>query len=157
LGNATSACCQHRSLALYTESLVSHPGKEQTRPSSSAFEGGGRCPGRVPFVTASLLPGDSPTGADRFARMGVAAREPLGGRVRAPREDRAHALRDLGRDVAAAALVAEHLLEPPLELGVAVARGALPEVHLDLHALHADELSVEIELDLPKHALAVSP
>jgi hypothetical protein len=76
--------------------------------------------------------------------------------VRPPREHRAHPLDDLRRDVVATALVAEHLLEPALELGMAMARGALPEVYLDLHALHADELSVEIELDLPEHALAVS-
>jgi hypothetical protein len=144
---------------LYTESFVSHPGKEQTRPSSSAFEGGGRCPGRVPFVTASLLLGDSPTGRDRFATRrgaeGVGRRS--GGRVRTFREPGAKALDDLGRDVVAPAFLAQHLLEPALELGVAVARGALPEMHLDLHALEADELTVEVELDLPEHALAVSP
>jgi hypothetical protein len=69
---------------------------------------------------------------------------------------RAQALDDLGRDLVAAALGAEHLLEPALELGVPVTGGALPEVHLDLHALHADELPVEVELDLPEHVRAVS-
>jgi hypothetical protein len=73
------------------------------------------------------------------------------------REPRAQALDHLGRDVVAAAFRAEHLLEPALEVGVALARGALPEMHLDLHAFHADELSVEVELDLAEHVLAVSP
>jgi hypothetical protein len=87
--------------------------------------------------------------------MGVAAREPLGGRVRAPREDRAHALRDLGRDVAAAALVAEHLLEPPWK-SACRARVAASEVSLDLDTLEPDQLTVEVEIDLSQDVLAVS-
>jgi hypothetical protein len=35
-------------------------------------------------------------------------------------------------------------------------RGAFPEVTLDLHALDAHELPVEIELDLAEHVLALS-
>ena len=63
---------------------------------------------------------------------------------------------ELGGHVVAAALGLEHLLQPTLELGVAVARGALPEVPLDLHALHARELTIEGELDLSEHVFAVS-
>jgi hypothetical protein len=66
-------------------------------------------------------------------------------------------LQELRRDVVAAALGAQHLLQPALKLGVTAARGALPEMPLDLHALDADELPVEVELDLAEHVLAVSP
>jgi hypothetical protein len=73
------------------------------------------------------------------------------------REHRADALHDLERHVVAAALRAKHLLEPALEFGVAVTGGAFPQVPLDLHALDANELPVEVELDLTQHVLAISP
>jgi hypothetical protein len=73
------------------------------------------------------------------------------------REHRAHALQELGRCVVAPALGAKHLLQPALELGVVVARGAAPQVSLDLDVLHPDQLTVEVELDLAKHVLALSP
>jgi hypothetical protein len=41
-----------------------------------------------------------------------------------------------------------------LELGVPAARGALPQVPLDLHALEPHELPVEVELDLAQRVLA---
>jgi hypothetical protein len=72
------------------------------------------------------------------------------------RDHRAHPLEDLDGDVVAAALGAEHLLQAALELGVAAAGGASPQVLLDLDALHADELTVEVELDLPEHVRALS-
>ena len=55
---------------------------------------------------------------------------------------------ELGGHVVATALRAQHLLQPALELGVAVAGRALSQVPLDLDALHAHELPVEVELDL---------
>lgn len=72
------------------------------------------------------------------------------------REHGAHPLQELDRDVVTPALRAHHLLQAALELGTAVARGAFPEVALDIHALHTDELSIEIELDLAEHVLAIS-
>ena len=74
-----------------------------------------------------------------------------------PGDRGADPLEQLGRDVVAAALRAQHLLQAALELGVAAARGAVPEMPLDLHALHANELTIEVELDLAEHVLAVSP
>jgi hypothetical protein len=62
----------------------------------------------------------------------------------------------LGRNLVAPALVAEHLLQPPLELGVPAAGGAFPQVPLDLHTLEADELPVEVELDLAQRVLAIN-
>jgi len=56
----------------------------------------------------------------------------------------------------APALRAEHLLQPALELGVAGAWVTALEVTLDLHALDAHELTVEVELDLTKDVLAIS-
>jgi len=69
---------------------------------------------------------------------------------------RPYALEELDGDVVAAALGPEHLLEPALELGVAAAGGALPQVTLDVDALQPHELTVEVELDLAEHVLAVS-
>jgi hypothetical protein len=60
------------------------------------------------------------------------------------------------RNRVAPALRAEHLLQPALELGVARAWVTALEVTLDLHALAAHELTVEVELDLTKDVLAVS-
>jgi len=76
-----------------------------------------------------------------------------------PRGDRdgADPLDERLGDVAASAFVAEHVLQTLLELGVAGARRALAEVPLDLHALHAHELTVEVELDLAQDVLAISP
>jgi hypothetical protein len=71
--------------------------------------------------------------------------------------DLADPLDERDGDLVAPALVPEHGLQPLLELGVARARGTLPEVPLDLHALDAHELPVEVELDLTEHVLAVSP
>jgi hypothetical protein len=71
--------------------------------------------------------------------------------------DRADPLDERLGDLAAPALVAEHVLQPLLELGVACARRTLAEVPLDLHALHAHELTVEVELDLAQDVLAISP
>jgi hypothetical protein len=56
----------------------------------------------------------------------------------------------------APAFRAEHLFQASLEVGVAGAGGAFPEVALDLHALDANELTVEVELDLSEHVLALS-
>jgi hypothetical protein len=100
-----------------------------------------------------LLPGYSLEGARRFATISCRG----GLRLRAGvRHHRAHSLDELRRDVVAPALGAEHLLQAPLEVGMAGARGAFPEVTLDLHALDAHELPVEIELDLAEHVLALS-
>jgi hypothetical protein len=66
------------------------------------------------------------------------------------------ALEQLRGHLVAPALGAEQLLQATLELGVTVARRARPEVALDLHAIDADELTVEVELDLAKHVLAFS-
>lgn len=84
---------------------------------------------------------------------------PLGSR-RMPvrrREHGPHPIEELGRRVVAAALGPEHLLQPALELGVIVAPGAIPQVSLDLGALDRDQLTIEVELDLTQHPLALSP
>jgi hypothetical protein len=80
-----------------------------------------------------------------------------GGRLRLDRrQERSHATQELGGHVVAPALRAHQLLQAALELGTAVAGGALPQVTLDLHALDAHELSVEEQLDLAEHVLAIS-
>jgi predicted HAD superfamily phosphohydrolase len=76
-------------------------------------------------------------------------------RVRGP-EHRADPLEQLGRDVVAAALGAEHVLQLALEVGVPRARIATTEMALDLDALEPNELTVEVELDLSEHVFAVS-
>jgi hypothetical protein len=82
-GNVASACCQHRSPALYRDSCVSHPGCEQMRPSlPPRLDGGGSLPGRVPFI-ARLLVEDSAHAGTGFA--GRRALSPQGTRARAPR------------------------------------------------------------------------
>jgi hypothetical protein len=53
-------------------------------------------------------------------------------------------------------LRAEQLLEPALELRVPRAWVTALEVTLDLHALDAHELTVEVELDLAEDVLAIS-
>jgi hypothetical protein len=63
---------------------------------------------------------------------------------------------ELGRDVVAPALRAEHLLQPALEIGMASAGMAATQMPLDLDALEPDELPVEVELDLSKDVFAVS-
>jgi hypothetical protein len=69
---------------------------------------------------------------------------------------RADPLDERVRGRVAPALRAEHLLQPALELGVARAWVTTLEVALDLHALDAHELTVEVELDLAEDVLAVS-
>jgi hypothetical protein len=69
-------------------------------------------------------------------------------------EQHADAFDELGGHLVAPAFVPEHLLEPTLELGMPVTGGALPQVALDLNALQAHELPVEVELDLPERVLA---
>jgi len=69
-------------------------------------------------------------------------------------EEHADAFDQLGRDLVAPAFVPEHLLEAALELGMPVTGGALPQVALDLHALQAHELPVQVELDLLQRVLA---
>ena len=71
-------------------------------------------------------------------------------------DDQADPLDQLRGDLVAPALVAQQLLEPALELGVAATGGTLPQVALDLHALEAHELPVEIELDLAQRVLAIN-
>jgi hypothetical protein len=91
------------------------------------------------------------------SRRGGEAPPSGGGRLRVDRrEEGSHALEELDRHVVASALRADELLQAPLELGTAVAGGALPQVTLDLHALDADELSIEEQLDLAEHVLAIS-
>jgi hypothetical protein len=70
--------------------------------------------------------------------------------------DRSDPLDERVRNRVASAFRAEHLLQPALELGVARAWVTALEVTLDLHALDAHELTVEVELDLAEDVLAVS-
>lgn len=90
---------------------------------------------------------DSTRARGRFARLRVR----VGGL-----EHRPDPLQQLGRDVVAAALGTEHLLQLPLEVGMACARVAASEVPLDLHAVEPDQLTVEVELDLSQDMLAIS-
>jgi hypothetical protein len=71
-------------------------------------------------------------------------------------EHRPDPLQQLGRNVVAAALGTEHLLQLPLKVGMARARVAASEVPLDLDALEPDQLTVEVELDLSQDVFAVS-
>jgi hypothetical protein len=73
-------------------------------------------------------------------------------------EHRADPLGELGRQghLVTSALRTEHLLQVPLEIGVTAARVAAAEMPLDLETDLADELSVEVELDLLQHVFAVS-
>jgi hypothetical protein len=69
-------------------------------------------------------------------------------------QEHTDAFDQLGRHLVAPAFVPEHLLEAALELGMPVTGGALPQVALDLHALQAHELPVQVELDLLECVLA---
>jgi hypothetical protein len=103
--------------------------------------------------------GSTGFGRSRAVRV-VADRTSGGGRLGASvhdHADRPDALDQLRRHLVTPTLRAEHLLQVSLEVGVAGTRGALPEVALDLHAIHAHELTVEVELDLAQDVLAVSP
>jgi hypothetical protein len=71
-------------------------------------------------------------------------------------DHRAEPLEEFGRDLVATTLGAEHLLELALEVGVTRARIARPKVLLDLDALNPHELTIEVQLDLSQHVLAVS-
>jgi hypothetical protein len=71
-------------------------------------------------------------------------------------EHRPNPVEQLGWHIAATALVAEHLLQLALEVGMPGARIAAAEVLLDLDALQPHELTVEVKLDLSKHVFAVS-
>jgi len=62
----------------------------------------------------------------------------------------------VGRDVPTTALRAEDLFQLPLEVGVPAARVAATQVSLDLDVQRTDELTVEVELDLPQHVLTLS-
>jgi hypothetical protein len=71
-------------------------------------------------------------------------------------EEQPDPLEQLRRDLAAPALGPEDLLQLELELGVSGARVAADEVLFDLRAQRTDELTVEVELDLLQHVLALS-
>jgi hypothetical protein len=71
-------------------------------------------------------------------------------------EQRPYPFQQVGRDVPATALRAEDLLQLPLEVGVPTAGVAATQVSLDLDVQRADELTVEVELDLLQHVLALS-
>ena len=160
-GNTTSACCQHRSRAVVDGELRLAP---RIRADAALLLDPGRC-GQVAGTRslghdADLLarlfadeardgsrrPGEIPGPRTGGRRVDVGPGDAASGSARA----------SSAGHLVASALGAQHLLQAPLELGVAAARGALPEVPLDLHALHADELTIEVELDLAEHVLAVS-
>jgi hypothetical protein len=67
---------------------------------------------------------------------------------------RADPFEHLDGHVVTPALDAEDFLQASLEVGVLVARRAIPQVPLDLDALDRRELTVEVELDLSQHVLA---
>ena len=71
-------------------------------------------------------------------------------------EQRPHPFQQVRRDVPTTALRAEDLLQLPLEVGVPAAGVAATQVSLDLDVQRADELTVEVELDLLQHVFAVS-
>jgi hypothetical protein len=71
-------------------------------------------------------------------------------------EDHAHPLQDVRRDLVAAALGPEHLLQASLEIRVPRARPARNEVLLDLQAHAALELAVEVELEAAQDLLAIN-
>jgi hypothetical protein len=71
-------------------------------------------------------------------------------------EQRPYPVQQVRRDVPTTALRAEDLLQLPLEVGVPAAGVAATQVSLDLDVQRADELTVEVELDLLQHVLALS-
>jgi hypothetical protein len=71
-------------------------------------------------------------------------------------EQRPEPVDELGRNLVAPALGPQELLQPPLERGVPAAGVATAQVPLDLEAHGSDELTVEVELDLLQHMIAVS-
>lgn len=80
----------------------------------------------------------------------------LRGVVVRPFEQDADALEQLRRYVAATALGPDHLFQLALEIRVAGAGAAAPEVVLDLHTRGTHELTIQVELDLLQHAFALS-
>jgi hypothetical protein len=71
-------------------------------------------------------------------------------------EQRPYPFQQVRRDVPRTALRAEDLLQLPLEVGVPAAGVAATQVSLDLDVQRADQLTVEVELDLLQHVLALS-
>jgi len=71
-------------------------------------------------------------------------------------EQRPEAVDELGRYLVAPALGPKEFLELSLERGVPAAGVAPAQVLLDLEAHGSDELTVEVELDLLQHVLALS-
>jgi hypothetical protein len=100
----------------------------------------GRLPGLDPLVTSR----DSTPGKWGF------------GHLLRVLEQRTDPFEQLGRDLPASALGAQDALQLALELGMAAARVTATQVPLDLDAQSADELSIEVELDLLQHVLTVS-
>ena len=71
-------------------------------------------------------------------------------------EHRLDALQDLRRDVVAAALRAQELLQALLERRMVQARVAPRQMLVDLDAQGRLELAIEVELDLLQHVLAIN-
>jgi len=67
-----------------------------------------------------------------------------------------NALEQLRRDIATTALGADDLLELTLEVRMAGAGTAAPEMLLDLQAHVTHELTIQVELDLLQHVFALS-
>lgn len=81
-------------------------------------------------------------------------RNGLGRDVRLAKE-RVHAFAQARWNLVAGAGVREQLAEPAAELGAIHARPAPGQVRLDLGAVAAEELSVEVELDLAQDLFTV--
>lgn len=90
------------------------------------------------------------------AGRGFGPAKTLRGRVVLKLEQRPYPFQQVRRDVPASALRAKDLLQLPLEVGVPAAGVAATQVSLDLDVQGADELTVEVELDLLQHVLTLS-